>query len=212
MADRRDARLELVTAGVLALASALSAWAAFQASLWGGIQATAYARASTVQTEATELDLEAGRERTEWLTLLNAWLDAAAGGDARRMMFYERHLPDRVRPRFEAWRATLPADLARYQPSAGDPPLALPEIAPPGAAEAARVRARAEALLREGEAANSTGDRFGLVGVVLALTLFLAGISQPMRRFGVRAAMVGVAAALMIGAAVFMVMLPQAAF
>lgn len=211
MADS-DARLDILAAVLLAAASGLSAWSAFQGSLWGGIQATAYARSNVMQTEATRLDLEAGRQRTERLALLHAWLDAAATGDGRRMAFYEAQLPDGLSRPFQAWKAGLPADFAARDARSGGARLELPPIDPPSRADAERARAEAKRLLGEGEAANSHGDRFGLVSVLMSIVLFLAGISQPMRRPGVRRALGLLAAALLIGSCAYMAVIPVAPF
>ena len=43
--DRRERRIDVASASLLAIATVLAAWSAFQSAKWSGEQATAYAQA-----------------------------------------------------------------------------------------------------------------------------------------------------------------------
>ncbi len=74
--SRRDNILDLTGAVVLALTTALAAFAAYESSLWGGNQATAYTQATITLGEANRELLHASQERAfdtaVWLEHMNA--------------------------------------------------------------------------------------------------------------------------------------------
>jgi hypothetical protein len=64
LAGRLDRRFELFEAIVLAIAAVLTAWAAFQATKWTGVQADDYSRAAAARTESTRASTQAGELTT----------------------------------------------------------------------------------------------------------------------------------------------------
>ena len=58
-AERLDRRFELMEAIVVAIAALLTAWAAFQATKWSGVQADDYSRAGAARTESTKASTRA---------------------------------------------------------------------------------------------------------------------------------------------------------
>ena len=199
-------RAEISAAIILGVAGLLSAWAAFQAALWGGEQATAYAEAGTLQTEAARKDTEAGQLRAGRLAVVHAWLEAASRNDEVRMLFYERHMPVDQRQTFRDWKARLPADMSRAKPRAE--PLELPDIRVPAEQQAKELRKQAESRLRDGQESNRIGDRFTFVTVLLSLVLFLAGISQLMKNIRVRQAVLLISTLLLLASTAYLVTLP----
>ena len=79
-------RIEITTAVLLSLAGLTSAWASYQAALWGGIQASHYARASAKVTEASRLSIVDGQAVGTDTAMFLGWLNAAADGDEKRMI------------------------------------------------------------------------------------------------------------------------------
>lgn len=68
----------------------------------------------------------------------------------------------------------------------------------------------AEKVFKEGQEANETGDKFDLVSVVYAISLFFGGIVQVFRKDSLRWAILGVGAVLFAAATVYMLTLPFA--
>ena len=205
---RRSRRLETLTAVMLAAAGLASAWATYQSSLWGGIQASNYAKGSARVAEASRLELQAGQRAGLDTALYMAWLSAAADDDRELMTFYERRFEPEFHKVFLAWRAQYPEDL-RGQVRKG-PAVPLPRAVHPETREAAKLRQEADSLFQQADTANGNGDRYVASTVILALILFLLGmgslaISDRQRRF-----MVILAGGLGIAVLVFLLRLPVA--
>lgn len=213
MSDRQQPTIADIAAGViLAAAGLLSAWAAFQASLWGGEQATAFAEANRLQTEASRLEIVAMQRQTAALTVAHAWLDATIRGDRVRAFFYERHLQPHQRRLFEEWRAQLPDDIARTKVDRNQPPIPLPDVLTGGREAARAARVEAETAFREGQEANAISDKFTFATVILSLSLFLAGTGQLLRLQIARNVVIGLAGVILIGAAAYSLQIPRAPY
>ena len=204
----RNRRLETVASIMLAAAGVASAWATYQSSLWGGIQASSYATGSARVTEAARLELQAGQKAGMDTALYMAWLSAAAADDRELMTFYERRFAPGFRKVFAEWRAQYPEDL-RGQVRQG-PAVPLPRAEHPEALEASRLRQDASNLFSKADKANATGDRYVASTVILALILFLLGISTVARSERQRRLMVILAGGLGVAVLVFLLRLPVA--
>lgn len=204
----RNRRLETVASIMLAAAGVASAWATYQSSLWGGIQASSYANGSARVTEAARLELQAGQKAGMDTALYMAWLSAAAADDRELMTFYERRFAPGFRKVFAEWRAQYPEDL-RGQVRQG-PAVPLPRAEHPEALEASRLRQDASNLFSKADKANATGDRYVASTVILALILFLLGISTVARSERQRRLLVILAGGLGVAVLVFLLRLPVA--
>jgi hypothetical protein len=209
---REPGIVDIAAGIILAAAGLLSAWAAFQAALWGGTQAAAFAEANRLQTEASRLEIVATQRQTTALAVAHAWLNATITGDAVRARFYERHLDARQRRLFDEWRAQLPADIASAKIDPDQPAIPLPNILSAGRQAAAKARNEAEAAFQEGQEANAISDHFTFTTVLLSLVLFLAGMGQLLRSRLARSAVTVLAGLLLVGAAAYAVTIPRAPF
>lgn len=208
-AARTDKRTEISTALLLSFAGLFSAWASYQASLWGGIQASHYARASAKVTEASRLSIIDGQAVGTDMMLFMAWLEAAAVNDETRMAFYERRFSPEMHKKFDPWRARHPGNLRN---SSLDPntPEGMPRPIHNEGVQAKALQRAADLQFAEGDAANSVSDRYVAATVVLSTVLFLGGISPLLRRPQIRLAMLALAALLGIAASLFIFSLPTA--
>lgn len=204
----RNRRLETVASIMLAAAGVASAWATYQSSLWGGIQASSYATGSARVTEAARLELQAGQKAGMDTALYMAWLSAAAADDRELMTFYERRFAPGFRKVFAEWRAQYPEDL-RGQVRQG-PAVPLPRAEHPEALEASRLRQDASNLFSKADKANATGDRYVASTVILALILFFLGLSTVARSERQRRLLVILAGGLGVAVLVFLLRLPVA--
>jgi hypothetical protein len=75
---QRTRRLEVATAALLSAAGLFSAWASYQAALWGGQQASHYALASAKVTEASRLSIVDGQLVGIDGLMFKSWLEAAS--------------------------------------------------------------------------------------------------------------------------------------
>jgi hypothetical protein len=200
-------RIEVSTAVLLSLAGLVSAWASYQASLWGGVQASHYAKASAKVTEASRLSIIDGQVFAQDAQMFMGWLEAASAEDAPRMNFFERRFTPELRAKFDPWRARFPGDLRslKLDPNA---PTRFPRPEHAEGIQARVLQRAADAELEQGEQANRISDRYVAATVVLSTVLFLGGISPLIKGARIRMAMLGLAALLGIAASVFIFNLP----
>jgi hypothetical protein len=69
---------------VLAVATVLTAWSAFQATKWGGVQANDYAASSALRAAATQASTRAGQLTIIDVTTFEQWLGAVANDPSAR--------------------------------------------------------------------------------------------------------------------------------
>jgi hypothetical protein len=190
--------VDTVSAVLLSVAGLTTAWASYQASLWGGEQISYYSVASAKLTNASQLDIVASQTAGFDTTLFVAWIDSALSGDTDRKDFLERRFSPAFAAAFRQWRTALPADLKGYRLPPGTTIPPLPAVGYPQSAKASALREEAAALFEKGEAANTNSDRFVAVTVLLSTVLFLAGISQLLQRPQPRIALLGLSGLLLI--------------
>jgi hypothetical protein len=204
--DRTD-WVELLAAIVLALATIVAAWSAYQSARWGGEQAKATSQANAVRSSATQAISVATSQTELDAQLVVAWIDQAVEGDTEGMAAFEALVRDEMRPAFDAW-------LAMAEPGGLPPgtPLDLPEYDEHARAAvdvALENLARAEEWVATAGEANQNSDNFVLLAVVMASVLFFAGVGSKFRSRRIRVVMVLFAAVIFtIGLGVMLTM-PQ---
>lgn len=205
--ERVSRHVEIATAILLSVAGLASAWASYQASLWGGEQASHYAQGNAKNTEASRLAIIDGQLVGQDMVVFMAWFEAAADGDNKRMLFFERRFSPELNAKFLPWRANFPRDMASAVPSS-DAPASLPRTDHAEGREARRLQAAAAAEFVAGDKANGYGDRFIATTVILSTVLFLGGIAALFRHNQVRLAVLVLAGVLALAALLFMATLP----
>lgn len=204
--DRSD-WIELAAAVLLAAATVVAAWSAYQATRWGGVQTVDFSNASALRAQAndTMTIAEAGLEVD--VEMFSTWLVLAAEGNERGAEAIRGRMRDEFRPAFDAWLGDAPLgefpdgrpfDLPQYE-----------QFARSEAREAAQLFEAADAAAADARAANQTGDDFVLVAVVMATVLFFTGVSTKLRGRWLRMVMLLMAAVLFLTGLGFMLSLPQ---
>lgn len=92
---------EIITTIVLAVAALATAWAGYQAAVWGGVQASQYNRATDYRTQATRATDAAARIRLLDISLFARWLEANVERRGNLMALYEAHFRPELRAAFE---------------------------------------------------------------------------------------------------------------
>lgn len=201
--------IELAAAVLLALATIVAAWSAYQATRWGGEQASASRSALAARTAAAQETTIFGSQVQVDVQLWILWLqqiqlDRREGDNASGMAFVEVRFRDEFRPAFEAWLAQVPE--GSVPPGT---PFAMPEYQPASRAAADRLNQEAEVFAETSAQANQTGDNFVLTAVIMASVLFFAGVGTKLKGRGLRLVMLLFAALLFVGGLAFMLSLPQ---
>jgi hypothetical protein len=204
--DRSD-WIELAAAVLLAAATVMAAWSAYQATRWSGVQTVAFSDASALRAEAndTMTIAEAGLEIDA--EMFSTWLVLAAEGNERGATAIRGRMRDEFLPAFDAWLGDAPLgefpdgrpfDLPQYE-----------DFARSEARQAQQLFDAADAAAADARAANQTGDNFVLAAVIMATVLFFTGVSTKLRGRWLRMVMLLIAAILFLAGLAFMLSLPQ---
>jgi hypothetical protein len=195
-ADRPSAlsrdRLELVQVVILAIAALLTAWAAFQSTKWGGVQANSFSQAAAQRTESIRAANLANRQTvidvdsfTSWVASVAAeqragidnGLDTSDGTyspvDGTESAFLYARLRPEFRTAFDSWLATRPL----ADSGTATTPFDQPEYTNAAQVEADELEARAEDLAHTARRANQRGDNYVMMTIVFALAIVLTSIA-----------------------------------
>ncbi len=196
--------IELGATLLLALATIASAWSAYQATRWGGVQANAYSSAAATRAESVRASNTALAQQQVDVATYIAWLDTYASERPILLAFYEDRFRPEFKPAFEAWRASAPAGSV---PDGS--PFSRPEYVLAEQLKADDLLAQADDFAAVARAANQTGDNFILVAVLMASVLFFAGVGTKFRGTVTRRTMISMAAVVFTVGLVVIASLPQ---
>jgi hypothetical protein len=193
-------RLDVVAAVILALATILTTWSAYQSTRWSGIQSDLDSEASAMRLVAAQATSVFAAGVQIDVAMWLAWLGHTIAGDEASAALVEARFRDEVRPAFGEWRA-----LATDAAIPPDTPFDLEAYAPTDEATVLALNDQAEEVSARARQANRTSDDFVLVTVVMAGVLFFAGVGTRFGSPGVRVGMLVMAALLFVAGLLFTV-------
>jgi hypothetical protein len=203
-AAARDRRVEMIAAVVLSIATVVTAWSAYQATRWSGVQAESYVTASARRTESVRASNRANSEILVDVDVFLAWVDAVRHGKDEFAADLENRMREEFLPAFEAWRAT--------DPSVEIPdgtPFTQPEYVLAEQEEAVRLEREASASFNDGQEANQVSDNFVLAAVMLASVLFFSGLAGTFDSFRAQLFLLVLAGVMLVVGSIVVVSLPQ---
>jgi hypothetical protein len=106
--EKRDRRIEMIAAVLLSIATVVTAWSAYQATRWSGVQAESYVTASARRTESVRASNRANGQTIVDVDIYLDWLDAVRIGNDALADDLENRMRAEFLPAFEAWRASEP--------------------------------------------------------------------------------------------------------
>jgi len=202
----RERLLDLASTIILSVAVVLTAFSAWQSTLWNGEQAQAYARASSARTQSNAALITATNQKNyDATSFANGIVEFFRGDQAAVEFFRQRLFRDEFKPAVEAWLALDPEN----NPDAPETPFEMPEYRNAKEEESKALSAQAEEELAYGDEANQHGDNYVLVTVFFAAVLFFTGIVTKFKSDSIRFASLAMASVALIGATVFMLTLPR---
>lgn len=202
--------LQLVVVVLLGIVSVATAYASFQAALYGGMQASAYSKGGAAQTEAESLYLEANQQYvvdSQTVQQLGLLQVAAAAGDPVADAQYEELSFIAVSDDLAAAIENA-ATLDESEPEFWHDPLADEDYQATLFGGYAEKDAESEQLLADGDAANSFGDRLTLNTVLMAISLFLLGIAAVLNQRRAQLILIGVGTGIFVIAGALTVAVP----
>lgn len=203
----RDRWRELAAAILLALATVMSAWCAYQATRWSGVQATAFGQAGALRSESVRASTRAGQQVQIDVQSWLAWIDARVSGRDEVADFLHERFRAEFLPAFDAWMDSVQGEPKGTVPEGT--PFELPEYQLAEGEKADRLESEAAASFDEARRANQTGDNFVLTAVLYASVLFFAGIGTKWRSSRLRLFSLGLGSIVFVVASFIVFTLPQ---
>lgn len=230
-------KLELIAAILLGLAAIATAFASYQSSLYDGRSVENYGKSNKTATEAaaerSRAIVEMARDNTidaDAMRLILEGDDAPTPAAEARNYAVATYLFTTQMSEFGYKALGLPPEARRAEESADDTPdaeekqAALQEEMLEKAmekdlakdenyrqemlAKSQSLFDEAEKTFKQGQEANETGDKFQLIAVIFAISLFFGGIVQVFRNDRVRWAILGVSGIFLIVGTIYMFTLP----
>lgn len=204
-----EERLEFFTSVLAAFAVILTAYSAYEATRWSGVQATDFATAGSLRTQAASLTTigvtEVSYDANVVGELLIRFSDADLSNPAVRQQaldLADTLFRDEAKPALEEWLSLNPAE----NPDAPDTPLEVDSYKNANLDEANALVTEAEASFQAAKDANQHGDDYILATILFASVLFFTGLR--IKTHWVRATVEGFAALCLIAGVIRLVTLP----
>jgi hypothetical protein len=192
--DEHKHWVEIACAVVLSLAMLASAWCAYQANLWNGVQTFRLAAANNAGRESSKAMLAALQMRAFDAAMLINYLQAQSEDNQR----LEKILRDRFRPEMkaavEAWLKTDPFN----NPAAPLSPFKMAEYVQKELAEAKGYDELSAQEHTAAQEANEASDTYVLLTVAFTSVLFFGGIAGSFRSRRLRIAFFIIALSLFV--------------
>jgi hypothetical protein len=205
-AARREGRIEILEAILLAVVAVATAWSGYQTARWDGRHAHLYGLSNKERAAQNREATKSGQQQIYDTTTFGFWLQETVGGhDHAAALFLRRFRPE-YRVAFDAWLKTNPL----HNPRAPAGPIFMPQYRNAAEENAKAHDERASAAFEEGTKAREDGDHYLRNTVLLATVLFLTALAQRFKVHGVRVALLAVAGCLLLVALYYVVTYPVA--
>ena len=175
--DDRNRRVEIAGAVLLSLAMMASAWCAYQANLWSGVQTFRLAAASKAGRDSSKAMLAALQMQSFDAAMLINYLQAQTQGNKRlEKILYDRFRPE-MKTAVEAWLKTDPFnDL-----TAPRTPFKMAQYVQSELVEAKHHEDSSTVEHTAAEKASEASDTYLLLTVGFTAVLFFGGINGTLR-------------------------------
>jgi hypothetical protein len=200
----RNRTISIAEAVLLSLVTLMAAWSGYAAAKWNTKSRVQLAQASAARTAANRAGLQAIELRNFDSGTFDAWFSAYTVHNRGAEKLAIRRFRPEFAVAFKAWRATHPES----NPDAPKGPTYMPQYHQPDVARARALDARAATLSAAGDEAGQTADKYVRTTVFLASVLFIVGISTHFPVRGVRYALVGLGAAVLVVSIIELTQLP----
>ena len=165
--------IEIGAAALLALATLMSAWSAFNSSRWHGESTDYYSKSELAMTRSSELlDVEIQNRILDTLAFIS-YANTILAGDPTATEAYWTRLNPRLKTAIEAWEKLDPMN----NPKVPRTPFQMPEYKDEYAEASIRVAKQASGYTSKARQAVHNSENFILLTVLFAAVLFFAGIS-----------------------------------
>ena len=202
---RRLHRVELLSTILLAVAAVTTAWSTYESNQWRGETTAKYSKATAARIQSSAASTRAGQLTQVDIATFIQWVDAYVAGKTDLARFYRRRFRAEFEPAFNAWLATNP----RTNANAPLSPFAMSQYRVAEAAKGARLNAAAGVYANEAETATQRADNYVLAVVLLAASLFFAGISTKLHSLRQREVLLALGWLVFLGTLVWVALSPM---
>jgi hypothetical protein len=166
-------RLQTSAEILLAVATLLIAWSAYQSTRWSGIMSINFSRSNAERSQTVLLENSVGQQIVADVVLVSEWIAAVANGEYAAADTFRARMTGEVRKAMDSW-------LVNWSP--GDPlPDGLPfdggRYDPPLVQQAIERTKSAQSSFAKGQTANQAADNYILTAVLVACALFFASLA-----------------------------------
>jgi hypothetical protein len=200
----REHTLEIISAVMLSIATVGSAWSAYQATRWSGVQAIHFSQASTARDRAGMLTNIGSRKIAVDVGLFTQYAEARSENNQTLTDFLFERFPPRLATATEAWLETRPLQ----NPDAPPSPFDMTEYRIDEMAEARGLIDSASVEAEAARNANQTGDNYVLLTVLFASVLFFSGVGPKFTSFTIRVIMLSFGGLILVSAIAILLRFP----
>ena len=202
--DDRNRRVEIAGAVLLSLAMMASAWCAYQANLWSGVQTFRLAAASKAGRDSSKAMLAALQMQSFDAAMLINYLQAQTQGNKRlEKILYDRFRPE-MKTAVEAWLKTDPFN----DPTAPRSPFKMAQYVQSELVEAKHHEDSSTEEHTAAEKASEASDTYLLLTVGFTSVLFFGGINGTLRSGRLRISFFVIALVLFVATVVLLGTMP----
>lgn len=171
-------RIELWSAALLAAATVATAFSAYQATRWGGVQATSFTEAGAARTESAKAESDGYTLVAIDADIFTQYAVAYSQDNERlQKILRDRFFRKEFKRAYRAWLRQHPLT----NPEATKLPFQLPQYKVAKLEDADRLSDKAEGLFDDGRDANQTSDNYILATIFFATVLFFGGLATKFR-------------------------------
>jgi hypothetical protein len=192
--DKRTRWVEITCAVVLSLATMSSAWCAYQATLWNGVQTFRLAAAEKAGRDSSTASVEALQARAFDASMFISYMQAKNEGNERQEKFLFKRFRPETKKAVEAWLKTDPFN----NPQAPLGPFKMAEYVQPELEDAKRHDQQFAKEHAAAEHANENSDTYVLLTVLFASVLFFGGIAGTIESHRLRVTILAIALILFV--------------
>ena len=197
--------IELAAAALLALATIMSAYSAFQASKWSGTSSENFNKSDAALFESVELADKANYEIAVDVEMLSNYLNASMQGNTTLAQLYESNaFSDALKVAFTAWMEAR----AENKPNLPKSPFGMPEYKNANQEQSSTLKLKARSESARAKTATKHSNNYILLTVLFASVLFFAGISTKFEGKGTKLAMLTMGIAIFVGSVVVLLLQP----
>lgn len=198
-----EIRLDVTSTVVMAIAVILTAWCAYQASLWSGVSTFTLSDANSEGRNADYHYLRFQQKRLLDALMFTHYIDAKLNKNEEIERYYIQRFRPELKVAFQAWLKTKPDE--NLNAPAG--PFVMSEYVIEDERLGQLAKDKVSAYVIKAQQANHHANMYVLSTVVLATVLFFSGLSRRLRITKSRIVILGIGIAILALVSIFILVL-----